>query len=188
MKVFIAGPRAIKKLDEKVIKKLNTMVSKEFTILVGDANGIDTVVQNHFAQQLYKNVVVYASEGKARNNIGGWNVENVSVKKGIKGFQYYAAKDLKMAEDADCGLMIWNGESRGTLNNILNLISMDKKVMVYFQPQREFYAVKSFEDVESLINLCEQKTKELFDKLLSENKQIKEYLENLNFQLMLNIV
>ena len=40
---------------------------------------------------------------------------------------YYRAKDLAMVEDADCGFMIWNGESKGTLNNILNLLYMDKK-------------------------------------------------------------
>ncbi|WP_407272665.1 hypothetical protein [Radiobacillus sp. PE A8.2] len=77
----------------------------------------------------YSNVKVYASNGRTRNNIGGWEVINVKVAPDVKGFNFYAAKDLAMAEAADYGFMIWNGISRGTHNNILNLINRNKKVL-----------------------------------------------------------
>jgi hypothetical protein len=47
-------------------------------------------------------------------------------------FFYHTAKDLAMAESADCGFMLWDGLSKGTLNNILNLLERGKKSVVYF--------------------------------------------------------
>ena len=35
-----------------------------------------------------------------------------------------------MAEDADYGLMVWDGESKGTLNNILLMKKLNKKFFV----------------------------------------------------------
>lgn len=32
-----------------------------------------------------------------------------------KGFNFYASNDLEMAKNADYGLIIWNGKSRGTI-------------------------------------------------------------------------
>ena len=40
-----------------------------------------------------------------------------------------------MSELADYGFMIWDGESVGTLHNILNL-AKGKLVVVYFTPRR----------------------------------------------------
>ncbi len=48
MKIFIAGPRAITSLDENVEAKLNSIIEKGFEVLVGDANGIDRLVQSFF--------------------------------------------------------------------------------------------------------------------------------------------
>jgi hypothetical protein len=40
------------------------------------------------------------------------------------------AKDLHMAREADYGFMIWDGQSSGTLSNILELLEMGNKVLV----------------------------------------------------------
>ena len=40
-----------------------------------------------------------------------------------------------MAQAADCGFMIWDEKSRGTYQNILTLLEMEKKVLVYIVPQ-----------------------------------------------------
>ena len=143
MKVFIAGPRAINSLDEKIKKRLTDIVNQEFTVLVGDADGVDNNVQQFFNNINYKDVLVYASKGIARNNIGNWSIENVEVKDNVHGFNFYAAKDIKMAEDADYGFMIWNGESKGTLNNIINLTRFNKKVILYFTPHKKFYCINN---------------------------------------------
>ena len=36
-----------------------------------------------------------------------------------------------MAKKADIGFMIWNGKSRGTFNNIVNCIKLNKEVIIY---------------------------------------------------------
>jgi hypothetical protein len=40
-----------------------------------------------------------------------------------------------MAQDAQCGVMLWDGKSKGTLNNIQELLSAGKKTLVYFAPE-----------------------------------------------------
>ncbi|SHI29651.1 hypothetical protein [Desulfosporosinus lacus] len=68
-------------------------------VIVGDAAGVDKAVQEYFFRKGYQNVSVYASQGKARCNRGSWKVINVEVEKKLKGFDFYAAKDIRMAED-----------------------------------------------------------------------------------------
>ena len=112
--------------------------NQNFTVLVGDANGIDVSVQEFYYALGYKNVIVYASNGKARNNVGNWKVQKVNVPKNVTGFDFYAQKDLQMSIDADYGLMVWNGKSRGTFNNIVNLTNQEKKVAVYVTTIKDF--------------------------------------------------
>lgn len=179
MKVFIAGPRAITTLDKSVEERLFNIYEQKFTVLVGDASGVDKSIQQYFHKLSYTNVLVYASQGKARNNIGGWKVENVEVPKKLKGFDYYAAKDKVMAKEADYGFMLWNGKSKGTLNNIINLISDNKKSLVFFTPKNQFVCIDNEEKLAWLISFCEDATKELYKKLSKkipvENPQLSLY-------------
>ncbi len=127
LKIFIAGPRAISSLEKTVEDRLYGIYTKNYTVLVGDASGVDKAVQKFFSQLGYSNVVVLASNGKVRNNLGSWQVETVTVPNSIRGFDFYAAKDKAMADNADYGFMLWNGESKGTLNNIINLLKEKRK-------------------------------------------------------------
>lgn len=165
MKIFVAGPRSIKKLDKPVKIKLENIIKEKHTVLVGDAFGIDKLTQQFLYSSLYNNVIVYASQGKARNNLGGWQIEDVGVTKGAKGFDFYKAKDIKMAEDADYGFMIWNGKSKGTLNNIINLAGLNKKISVYFIPHEKFYVIRSIEDAEIMASACGDDIVNLFNEL-----------------------
>lgn len=179
MKVFIAGPRAISKLNKRVEERLHNIYSSQMTVIVGDANGIDKAIQEYFFRLGYQNVFVYASQGKARCNIGSWKVINVEVEKKLKGFDFYAAKDIKMAEEADYGFMIWNGKSKGTLNNVINLINRNKKTLIYFTPGAKFYTIKNLANIESVISLCEVETRNLFMDLTRKNAQlVKEEIED----------
>ena len=90
-------------------------------MLIGDANGADRAVQAQFAAWNYPLVTVYFVGVKPRNNEGSWSVCRIDASSKSKDFEFYAAKDRQMAHDADCGLMIWDGESRGTLANVHNL-------------------------------------------------------------------
>lgn len=172
MKVFIAGPRAISALNQKVRDRLDNIISNKFTVVVGDANGIDKAIQKYFYEVNYKDIMVYATGGKARNNIGEWRVVRVDVAPSIKGFDYYAAKDLEMAKAADYGFMIWNGKSKGTLNNIINLVELSKNVLVYFVPEKKFYTIKNLNDIKELTSRCDSTTTQLVTKLLNDNIQL----------------
>jgi hypothetical protein len=50
--------------------------------------------------------------------------------------------------------MLWDGLSKGTLNNILNLLERGKKVVVYFSPARECLTLRQIIDVIPLLEIC----------------------------------
>jgi len=79
-----------------------------------------------------------------------------------------------MAKEADYGFMIWNGESKGTFNNILNLININKKVLVYHTPTQKFYTIKDNEDLDKFIGQNKRLSSKLL-KLLS--KRVPDYVQ-----------
>jgi hypothetical protein len=172
MRIFIAGPRAISKLDEAVKNRLYGIYKHNYTVLVGDANGVDKAVQQYFLSLKYSDVIVYASNGKVRNNLGNWQVESVFVPPDVTGFEFYAAKDGAMADCADYGFMIWNGKSKGTLNNIINLLNGNKKVLVFFDPKKLFFNIGSIEDIEELLRSCSDETKNLYAELYQQQASL----------------
>lgn len=159
MNIFIAGAKVIRCLDEAVIQKLDSIYQKGYDVLVGDCDGVDSSVQKYYAGLNYSKVTVYASNGIVRNCVGHWSVKAIYVSSKLKGFDYYQQKDIAMAEDADYGFMIWDGNSKGTLNNIVNLLFRNKKVLVYLAPYQKMISVKSFDDMDQLIKMCTQKAK-----------------------------
>lgn len=148
MKVFIGGARQLRSLNPIVITKLQNTINKNFEILIGDANGIDSSVQRYYSDNNYRSVIIYASNGKVRNNIGQWNVISVDVPKGVTGFDFYVQKDIQMAKDADYGFMIWNGKSRGTWNNVINMTKQNKSVLLYLSVNKKIYKLSSLEEAE----------------------------------------
>lgn len=175
MKVFIAGPRKVARLDKRIKERLNNIKRNNFTVLVGDANGVDKAVQSYFSSVFYNKVIVYAVNGSPRNNVGKWDIKNVILKQKKKDFSYFVAKDKEMVKDADYGFMIWNGKSKGTLNNIINLLSMDKKTLLYFLPEKSFINLNNLEDINKLICKCDLTTKQIFDELLENKRSSNEF-------------
>ena len=151
MKVFIGGPLKIRTLKPDVISKLNSIIKKKYKVLIGDANGVDKTIQNYFFNKKYQNVEIY-SVNKFRNNLGGWKSNVIKVETKVKNREYYSIKDRKMAEIADVGLMIWNKKSEGTLNNILNLLILEKKVCLFIHQESKLVILKEIKDLESIVN------------------------------------
>ncbi len=173
MNIFIAGPRVLRKIDTMIENKINNIINKEYTILVGDANGIDRAVQLYLYEKKYTNVKIYATKGKVRNNLGNWDIKNVNVSQDLKGFDFYAAKDYEMAKEADYGLMIWNGKSKGTLNNAINLLIMKKNLLIYFSPEKALYKIESLDNLKKFVKRCDKDTQKLLLELLNKkNTQI----------------
>ena len=149
--VFIAGSRALTHLDAQVKDRLDNILRKEFTVLVGDANGADKAVQRYFAQRAYKRVVVYCME-TCRNNVGNWPVRSHSGEPGQKRDRhYYGIKDQAMAKDASWGFMLWDGISKGTLANVVNLLDYGKKVLLFSAPKKEFFTLRTIEDLDQML-------------------------------------
>jgi hypothetical protein len=91
------------------------------------------------------------------NNIGAWPTRSVKPPSDRKDFSYYAAKDLVMAQEAKCGVMLWDAKSKGTLQNMLNLIGAGKRTLVYFAPTKDFFVVATEQDLQTLLHRCEQR-------------------------------
>lgn len=151
MKVFIGGSRKISRINQKIKTRIDNLINLNFTILLGDANGVDKSVQTYLFSKNYNNIFIFCVNNFCRNNIGGWEVKDIKYKSSIKDYKYYSSKDIEMAKEADYGFMIWDGESKGTLSNIVNLIKLSKKVLVYFSPLRRFYEIKNFDDLSAMV-------------------------------------
>lgn len=145
--VFLGGSRKVSRLNDTIRKRLQEIAARDLEVVVGDANGADRALQAQLADWNYPRVTVYHVGRAPRNNVGGWPTRQIETPRGAKGFAFYTVKDRAMAHDADCGLMLWDGASRGTLSNVEVLAEQGKAVAVYVAPQRRFKNVRSVEDL-----------------------------------------
>ena len=151
-KVFIAGSRRLSKLSEPVKQRIERIIAKGFTIVVGDANGMDKAVQLYLSQKGYTNVIVFCTEDVCRNNIGRWEIRRIpAADPSRRDFTFYAAKDKAMVAAADYGLMLWDGKSRGTLTSIVELIRRGRPAVVYLAPEKRFLTIRSSQNLAELL-------------------------------------
>jgi len=131
MNVFISGSISINKLPPLALEKINSIIANNYTILIGDANSVDSLVQKYLLMKNYNNVIVYFVGENARNNAGNWESNKIIPDKDLKkGRELYTVKDKAMAKNADYGLMIWDGVSKGTRNNINEMKNQNKRFYV----------------------------------------------------------
>ena len=150
--VFVAGSRALSKLNAQVKERLDNIVKQNFRVLVGDANGADKAVQRYLAERSYQHVVVYCMDS-CRNNVGNWPTHSERMGEGVpRDRHYYGMKDLAMAKDASCGFMIWDGISKGTLTNMVNLLEGSKKVLLYHSKKKHFVTLRAAGDLHQVLD------------------------------------
>src|SRR5216684_7186254 len=150
--VFVAGSRALSKLNGQVKERLDNIVKQNFTVLVGDANGADKAVQRYLAERGYQHVVVYCMD-VCRNNVGNWPTQKHTAETRMRrDRQYFGIKDLAMARDASCGFMIWDGTSKGTLTNVVNLLEAQKKVLLFHSPKKHFFTLRTPGDLNRVLS------------------------------------
>lgn len=150
-KVFLSGSRRLSRLPVEVRQRLDEMMRRELTILVGDANGADKAIQNYFAERKYPSVLVFCTAGDCRNNVGGWPIRAVDPPHRARDFAFFTAKDAAMADEADVGLALWDGESTGTVVNVARLVARGKPAVVYVAPEKTFATLKTPDDLVSLL-------------------------------------
>ena len=137
-KVFIGGSRRLSQLNKDVKGRLDNIIEKGFTVIVGDANGADKAVQRYLASKHHQKVIVFCMTGECRNNLGKWPTRDITAAPDARGFAYFSTKDRVMVEEADYGLMLWDGKSRGTLTNVVDLVRQGRPVVVYVAPAKAF--------------------------------------------------
>lgn len=155
--VFISGSLRIKNLHPKVKDRMEGIITNEFRVIVGDASGVDSSVQEHLNNKGYSNVTVFCSGNEVRNNIGRWPVEMVQVEEGQKNKRlFYTAKDLEMARHCNIGMMVWDSKSTGTLSNVYELLKRKKPSLVFVNKHKIFKAIKTIDDLEYLVSIMSQ--------------------------------
>jgi predicted XRE-type DNA-binding protein len=150
--VFIAGSISISRLDEKVQERINKIVSSDFNVVLGDADGADTSIQHCLHDYRASKVTVYCTGDKPRNNVAAWPVHRVHSKAQPGSRAYFTAKDLEMARSSDYGLMIWDCKSTGTLSNVIELLKEKKKSVVFVNKNKDFVTITDQADLESLLH------------------------------------
>jgi hypothetical protein len=161
--VFIAGSMDIKRLDHTVKERIDNIVASNFEIVVGDANGADTAIQAYLFSLKYPRVTIYCSGSSPRNNVGDWRVHVVQSNHAEGSRLFFTAKDLIMADVADFGLMIWDAKSTGTLSNVVELLTRNKKSVVFVNKTKIFVTVGTIEQFEELVRHMSEHAKRKAD-------------------------
>jgi hypothetical protein len=143
-KVLIPGSRKLSRLSPEVTTRIDTMIEKSFKILVGDANGVDKAVQRYLATSV--------TETSSSVAVAGEN----SGAAGARAFAYYSIRDQAMVDAAEYGLMLWDGESKGTLNSVIKMVRQGKPVVVDFAPKKAFRNLRSADDMFELLGTCDR--------------------------------
>jgi hypothetical protein len=171
-KVFFGGSRSLSRLNQHIKKRASNVIDEGFVVLVGDANGADKAIQKFFADRAYPHVIVFHTGTACRNNLGNWSTRSVAVKGTLRDFNYYAAKDLAMSREANYGFMIWDGESAGTINNVLNLVEHGKKVVIHIAPRKEFLTLRTIADAARLVDYVDPARASALDKKVEFHRRI----------------
>lgn len=150
--LFLGGSISISKLNDRIIERLQSIMMQKPHLLVGDAPGADKAFQEYLAVQKYPDVTVYHSGPFCRNNLGKWKTVSVLAPKSLKGTAFYAAKDLRMAQDATEGFMLWDGSSRGTRANIQVLCKAGKNCLLYVSANTHLYSITNQATLESIMD------------------------------------
>ena len=140
--VFISGTSKLqdksstyyrKGLPKPIKDEIDGYIRDKKKIIVGDAPGLDTAVQEYLAEKGYKKVVVYGTD-YTRTNKGKWK-EHISdgsqYEEGSK--EWHAVKDKAMQDDAMSGLavILEKGGAGATRKNVEALVKQNKKVKIY---------------------------------------------------------
>ncbi|MDJ0842203.1 MAG: hypothetical protein QNK37_37225 [Acidobacteriota bacterium] len=141
--VFLSGSRSIQELHPLVQQRLRNILAKNFRVVIGDADGVDTAFQNFFWEHRYPQVVVYCPGARCRNNVGGWPQHHIDVPPHIRGRAFYTQRDKAMAAAADVGFVVWDGKSKGSQANIEEMKRLGKPSLVFHHGAGRFEVIRA---------------------------------------------
>lgn len=183
--VFLSGSRKISRINEAIRQRLDNMMANGLNIIVGDANGADKAMQSYLAERSYPHVTVFCAGGHCRNNVGEWQTHPVNVSPDLKGRDFYTQKDKEMAKRADFGLVLWDGKSAGSITNVLELLRLGKRVVVYYGPEKTFHTVSNIEAAQQLLGKCDQETFSSISRKVKIGGTLREISQNMQGSLAL---
>ena len=139
-KVFISGSISIKTLPACVKDSVKKIISQNMEILVGDADGIDSIIQNFCKSLGYSNITVYSIYPEPRYIIAGFKSKFIPpATESKRERERQVEKDMAMTMDSDFSLIIWDGKSKGSYRNALRALENDKKVKLYLESEDRFF-------------------------------------------------
>lgn len=154
--VFIAGSISISRLHEKVQGRILKIVLSDLNVVVGDADGADTSIQECLRACHASKVTVYCTGEAPRNNIADWPVHRVQSKARAGTRAFFTAKDVEMARNSDFGLMVWDCKSTGTLSNVIELLKARKKSVVFVNRSKDFVTVGDKSGLDHLLHFMSE--------------------------------
>ena len=169
--IFVGGSRRVSRLGPDVKQRLDRIMAGDMRVLVGDANGADKAIQIYLLENQYQNVLVFCTGGECRNNVGRWQVRAVVPPHRTRDFEFFTAKDAMMAQTADAALMLWDGESTGTIVNVARLVARGKPAVVYVAPLKSFQTIKTSSDLDQLLSVCSAEARHRIGTYISEHAQ-----------------
>ena len=129
-RVFLSGSQTCTALPDEILSRLNCWMKGRVSFLIGDCKGADQLMQKYLHENGYEDVTVFVSGDEIRHNEGSWNVVHCPSSARPHSYEFYSAKDVRMAETADEAFMLWDGKSPGTRENIIRMRQRGKAVKV----------------------------------------------------------
>ena len=129
-KVFISGSISIKKLPLEVVGSIRKIIENKIHIVVGDADGVDTLIQDLCLSENYTNLTVYSISAMPRYK--AWEkfhfkhiFPNENIKKERARQQ---EKDKAMTLESEFSFVIWDGKSKGSYANLMRALEKNKSI------------------------------------------------------------
>lgn len=150
-KIMIVGSHTITGIDHTVKMKISNLCDRGWYILVGDHFGLDSALQRYLVDMHTDRVCVYTARDKPRSNLGRWPVR-FSRETGRREVpQKFLRNTIAMADDADCGMTLWDCSSLGTYHIIATLLGQGKSVWVYMPDKGVGHTLRTSLDMEKFI-------------------------------------
>jgi hypothetical protein len=151
LKVFTGGSLSIRELPDDVRVRISELAEENAEFLVGDAAGVDLAFQRLFSELGISAVTIYFSGPQPRNNVGRWMALRENTINAKSGHRMHTQKDFVMASLADSGVMVWDGESAGTIVNCVNLIETNKLCELWFAEIGRSISLRTQIELEELV-------------------------------------
>lgn len=148
--VFVSGKvKYDKPLDNKIKDEVKRAVDANSKIIIGDAPGADTRVQDYLSELKYDNVEVYTTDETVRNNVGNWPVNKISGEGYTEEREVRRQKDIAMTNTSTKGIVVSSSDDRidsATSLNVDRLIEQNKPIQFYDYKNDELYENVSKDD------------------------------------------